>query len=195
MAPRPPGPDVDNATPSANDIKNMKTRAAKGDKARDQAYKLGAAHAAAGQPAAPPPEMANDPELEQLYLQGHSEQTDREAAGDEDSSGDQKSGAAGRAPVAATRAGKSGLAGKLNADSGAGLVLGMIAYALAINYLRGGLPAVKGWFGAKFLNKAYQGPLQAKSYQTPPQPSQPIPNVPVGPPVGVPSVLQSQAGT
>ena len=37
----------------------------------------------------------------------------------------------------------------------AGFVLGMVGYAVAINLIHGGPAQVKGWFGAKFLNKAY----------------------------------------
>jgi|GEM_PF-3174012 len=37
----------------------------------------------------------------------------------------------------------------------AGFVLGMIGYAVAINLVHGGPAQVKGWFGAKFLNKPY----------------------------------------
>lgn len=45
------------------------------------------------------------------------------------------------------------------ADSGAGILLGMVGYVIVVNFLRGGFPAVKGWFGAKFVNKAYTGTL------------------------------------
>jgi hypothetical protein len=36
--------------------------------------------------------------------------------------------------------------------NGAGVVLGVLVYAVLINYLRGGTPQVRAWFGAKFLN-------------------------------------------
>lgn len=41
--------------------------------------------------------------------------------------------------------------------NGAGFLLGLVGYALLVNFMRGGLPQVKGWIGAKFLNKPYQG--------------------------------------
>lgn len=43
-------------------------------------------------------------------------------------------------------------------DEGAGFVLGLVAYALLLNYLRGGIPAVRGWLAAKFINRPYHGP-------------------------------------
>ena len=39
------------------------------------------------------------------------------------------------------------------ASSGAGFVLGLVAWAVAINYMQGGLPQVKRLAAAKFLNK------------------------------------------
>src|SRR2546421_8321563 len=45
------------------------------------------------------------------------------------------------------------------ASDGAGFVLGLIVYALGLNFIRGGWPAVAGWFGAKFINKPYTGPV------------------------------------
>lgn len=37
-------------------------------------------------------------------------------------------------------------------QTGAGIILGILGYAVLVNYLRGGLPQVKEWFQAKFLN-------------------------------------------
>jgi hypothetical protein len=39
----------------------------------------------------------------------------------------------------------------------AGFVLGLIGYALFINWVQGGLPQAKGWIAAKFINKPYGG--------------------------------------
>ena len=58
------------------------------------------------------------------------------------------------------------------AQEGAGFLLGLFAYALLLNYLRGGVPQVKGWLGAKFLNKPYRGASQAPP-AAPAQPAQP----------------------
>lgn len=41
------------------------------------------------------------------------------------------------------------------AEEGAGVVLGVIAYALFLSYIQYGWPGVRGWFAAKFLNKPY----------------------------------------
>lgn len=38
-------------------------------------------------------------------------------------------------------------------DDGANFAVGMIAYALFINYVRYGWPGVTGWLSAKFINK------------------------------------------
>lgn len=42
-------------------------------------------------------------------------------------------------------------------DQGAGFILGMVAYALFINYLRYGWSGVTGWLSAKFLNQVTLG--------------------------------------
>ena len=39
------------------------------------------------------------------------------------------------------------------ASAGGGALLGAIAYVLALTYMRSGMPGVKAWFAAKFLNK------------------------------------------
>ncbi|MFE7413139.1 hypothetical protein [Streptomyces laurentii] len=38
-------------------------------------------------------------------------------------------------------------------DTGAGIVLGVVGYALLVNFLRGGPSQVKTWLAAKFVNK------------------------------------------
>lgn len=39
------------------------------------------------------------------------------------------------------------------ANDGAGVLLGVLIYALLFGYLRCGMPGVKGWLSAKFINK------------------------------------------
>lgn len=57
-------------------------------------------------------------------------------------------------------------------SDGAGLLLGMVAYALLINYLKGGAPQVRGWLAAKFINKPYTVPSSGPgSVITPAAPS------------------------
>ena len=39
------------------------------------------------------------------------------------------------------------------AQTASTFLLGVLVWALTVNYLRGGPPQVKGWLRAKFLNK------------------------------------------
>lgn len=41
-------------------------------------------------------------------------------------------------------------------NDGAGFLLGVVLYALALNYVQGGPGQARGWLSAKFLNKPYQ---------------------------------------
>lgn len=45
-------------------------------------------------------------------------------------------------------------------DDGAGFVLGLLLYALALNYLQGGAAQARGWIRAKFLNQPYVRPTK-----------------------------------
>lgn len=53
-----------------------------------------------------------------------------------------------------TDAGDSG--GRFGTEDGAGLLLGVFAWALILNFVRGGPAQARGWLAAKFLNKPYQ---------------------------------------
>ena len=44
-----------------------------------------------------------------------------------------------------------------------GFLAGLLAYALVLNYLRGGPEGVKGWVGAKFLNRPYEAPAKPRA--------------------------------
>jgi len=44
---------------------------------------------------------------------------------------------------------------RLTARDGAGFLGGLLLYVLGLNYLRHGPEGVKGWLGAKFLNRPY----------------------------------------
>jgi hypothetical protein len=46
-----------------------------------------------------------------------------------------------------------GKTGARLADDGAGFFVGLFAYAVLVNYLRGGVPGAKAWLAAKFLNR------------------------------------------
>jgi len=45
------------------------------------------------------------------------------------------------------------LGGGVTIDDGAGLLLGVFAWAVALQYFRGGMPQVQKFLAAKFLNK------------------------------------------
>lgn len=74
------------------------------------------------------------------------------------------------------------------AADGAGFVLGLLAWALVLSYLRGGTPAVQGWLKAKFINEPYQPGKKAAGgtgvnpfvpSPTPAAPTYPYPAAPV----------------
>lgn len=67
--------------------------------------------------------------------------------------------------------GQAGAKAGTVANDGAGFLLGLLAYALMANYLRGGTPAVRAWLAAKFLNRA--GSAGTPVAATPPRPAQP----------------------
>ena len=48
----------------------------------------------------------------------------------------------------------SGFLARVGPQDPAGAVLALVAYAVAINFIRGGTPQVRQWFAAKFLNHA-----------------------------------------
>ena len=88
-------------------------------------------------------------------------------ASDATSTGDGASPGAGRRRSASTLA-SAGSGAASSAGSGmlamvrgkrpatlSSAMLGMVAYALTINFIEGGWPQVKGWFGAKFFNAPY----------------------------------------
>jgi hypothetical protein len=76
-------------------------------------------------------------------------------------------GATSGAARPAARRGGGGLV-----DDGAGFILGLVAYALLVNYLRGGVPAVRGWLAAKFINRPYMGASAGSPAQAAPPPAQ-----------------------
>lgn len=161
--------------PLPSDVRAMKSRARSRDDTIGDAYNAGAADAAAGTPGAHRP---TDPELADYYDAGLDDTTS--APGGARRGGGRRGGGGSRGPgrSGGGRGGGSGpgrgpgfgsggpsLLSRGGAkassagQSGAGIILGMVAYAVIINYLRGGAPAVRGWFAAKFTNKPYGGNL------------------------------------
>lgn len=66
-------------------------------------------------------------------------------------------------------------------EEGAGLLLGLLAWALVLAYFRGGPAAVKGWLAAKFLNKPYKPATSTPAAPGLPSPS---PGPALGPSAG-----------
>jgi hypothetical protein len=77
--------------------------------------------------------------------------------------------------------GKAKKAGSSIGTEGAGAVLALAAYAVGINFLKGGTPRVRQWFAAKFLNKtaaANPAPGAAAPAPVPPVPNPTLPGSP-----------------
>lgn len=49
------------------------------------------------------------------------------------------------------------------ANQGAGILLGLFAYALLVNYLQGGVKGTKAWLSAKFLNRPTGGAAKPRT--------------------------------
>lgn len=73
------------------------------------------------------------------------------------------------------------LGGSPSISDGGGFALGLVLYAIGLNYLRHGLPGVTAWIGAKFINKvtAFPGdPLAATPQHITPGLNQPQYSIP-----------------
>ncbi len=77
---------------------------------------------------------------------------------------------------------------KSTVDDGAGILLGFVAYALFLAYVKGGWSGVRGWLAAKFLNRTGGSTTphqQPGPYGQPPLPNpNHLPNPPAGPSPG-----------
>jgi len=164
MAPRAPGPVLDNeGRATKTDQDRLRRHAAE----RDETYKRGYQDAKAGHDGRRP----LDPRLEEYYNAGRdfARAEDREpAVADEPiAAGEPRpqpapartnaqpgpgAGAAGGAPAYSFEIG----------NQGASFLLGLVGYALVLNYLRYGWPGVTGWLSAKFLNKVTIGQTAAQ---------------------------------
>ncbi|MFL6144534.1 MAG: hypothetical protein ACJ72N_22060 [Labedaea sp.] len=72
--------------------------------------------------------------------------------------------------------GRPVVAGGSPAEEGAGVLLGLLAYALLLAYIRYGPDGVRGWLAAKFLNRPYGPALRdAPPPPFPTKPSSPTP--------------------
>ena len=123
-------------------------RAAAGDRRRQAAYQQGLSGADL--------DPSYPPDLQDAWEAGRSEAATRARAPQEQILTDEGPGPA----PAPSRSGGPGARPTSTAtvsQQGAGLFVGLIAYALLVNYIRGGTPQVKGWLAAKFMNKPYTG--------------------------------------
>lgn len=99
-------------------------------------------------------------------------------------SGGQAVAGAGRQGVSAARETASSTSSLLHGHkvSLAGFVLGLLGYAVGVNLLQGGPAQVRGWFDAKFLNRAYT-------------PAKPATSTATGAPAGAATTVQLAAAT
>lgn len=149
---RPGGPDTTSGAPKKSDTKTLKAQARRADQQSAEAYDLGRADAKAGHPKGH--RAPFEPHLEELYNAGYDEHGQASKR-----SPDVAADAAGTRPApAATPATPAPSGGSIEiADQGASFLLGVLAYALVLSYLRYGWPGVTGWLSAKFLNRVTLG--------------------------------------
>jgi hypothetical protein len=144
--------------PTKADNAGFRRVAAAADRRRNAAYQAGVTGSQ------PREAFDGDPELGDLHDQGRAEASSTKRAA-------KRSARLGRARSSSSRWAKGAVrkgvvapvTARVGSDDLAGVVVGMLGYIVVINYLRGGLPAVRGWFAAKFLNRPYTGPLPVKT--------------------------------
>ncbi len=160
---RVPDEEAFDQTTAAREHRSAATRA---DRARTQASRRGAQHGRARAKEAPfrraRPELEfEDPEQQELYEESYRDahrQTRRELF-----------------------AGPSGAGGLVH--EGAGFVLGVLVWTLALNFLQGGPDQAKAWLKAKFLNETSQpsgnvaGPAAPSSPSSPSHATNAIPSI------------------
>jgi hypothetical protein len=118
--------------PTKSDNDRLKAEGRAQDRAYQQAYTMGQA--------GEPPDPSWDQPTQDAYDSG----VDEAATQRREERGDRARQTAGTI----ARPGGGDLV-----NDGAGFLLGLIVYALVINYLRGGTAQARGWIAAKFINK------------------------------------------
>jgi hypothetical protein len=152
-----------------SDIKAMKAQAAQTDMLLEGAYEAGRAGTSWDQVGA---NVRDAPGAREAYDFGLEELAeDRRGAPADDGEATGASAPKGRSASsrirsaggdASTGVGKvAALRGPGLANDGAGFVLGLVLYALVLNYLQGGAGQVRGWMKAKFLNQPWGGAAPA----------------------------------
>ncbi len=172
MAPRSPGPDLDDTRARKSDQDHMRAQAAKADQHRADAYDAGRKDAKAGHPRGHSEPF--EPDLGEYYHAGYDDgqaakpKPKPEPSGSD--SADDEPLAAGY-PTSSSSASSSSSPAKSGpgwfnpslpktevSQQGASVLLGLFAYALVLNYLRYGWAGDTAWFKAKFLNKVTVAP-------------------------------------
>ena len=164
-------PNTATAAPTKTDVRRLKSEAkhkqAFSDKNRTEAYERGRGHGQRGTE----PERPFDDELAEYYDAGHEEGTkEREKRRSEEAAKKGPEKSRSDRPPAGSGQGTSGARTPARAsagvpktvtrvgEQGASFVLGGIAYALVVSYLRYGWGGVTGWLSAKFTNKVTVNP-------------------------------------
>jgi hypothetical protein len=139
------GGRADRSAPAtAGDVGRLRRQAAQGDALLQSAYE-------AGQDATPFEELVVDvreaPGAREAYEAGRAE--------------NRSAGRSSAADTARSAAGSvAGVRGPGLVNDGAGFVLGLILYALVLNYVQGGPSQARGWIAAKFLNRPFSKDLK-----------------------------------
>lgn len=164
------------------DQAHLKSEAGKADRARAHAYNAGLADGKAGTPDEHRPLEADLDEYYDHGLEEGQRERAKKAPAPAASPSTPPAGSTPSTPAPGPPAGSitskpaassSGGGSKTTvAEDGAGFLVGVLAYALVLNYLKYGWPGVTGWLSAKFLNKVTIG---ANAQQTQ-GPTQLVPN-------------------
>jgi hypothetical protein len=181
------GPDTSSGAPTKSDVRHLRAQAA----THDTEYRRGYEDGKAGRSEEAP---FDDPSAAAVYEQGYAAGADDQQAEPEPEP-EPKSGVG---PAVGAGSGSRPKPSTSRIDvtgEGAGLILGVVGYALVLNYLAHGWPGVTGWISAKFLNKVTLN--QAPSGVAPGagQPGRNLPNAEgQGPTVQTPSGPVSAGG-
>lgn len=170
----------DRAEQRAGDAADRAARASanRADAARVKAGNAGARHGKAQHRAGAKPEALSDDDAQALAANSGADPAELQTIyNDEATRADTE--AATQAPATASHGSPGLFSGGSSTglvQNGAGAILGLIAFALARAFLKGGTAEARGWIAAKFLNRPYTGaapppPAAAGKAATPTAPS------------------------
>jgi hypothetical protein len=113
-----------------------------------------------------------DAPLERAYNAGRRGDDPAEFQTDDELYGYYQDGrSAARAESRSERIGSVRERGGSVANDGAGIILGLVGYALLVNYLQGGVAGTRAWLAAKFLNRPSGDAARARPPATPARPA------------------------